>query len=153
MIKADLLVEFVPTAYIENGETITIYTIYNRFLDYAKKTKLPVGFYKDTAVSGRWFHKTREECLVVHHPDKNLHYLTFCIRVKHLGTKAFVYISSSGNSLQMMKAAKAEVHRKAGRVYRAALLAFGQNRTRYEEEQMYYECIRQMCGALMSQQR
>ena len=33
MIKADLLVEFDPTAYIENGETITIYTIYNRFLD------------------------------------------------------------------------------------------------------------------------
>ena len=150
MIKAGSLVEFVPTVCIESGENVTIHTVYHRFLDYAKKTKLPAVFYKDTVVSGNWFQKTREDCLVIHHPNQKLHYTKLCIRVKHLGTKAFVYISFSGNSVQMTKAAKAEIHRKAGRVFLAALLSFGHNRAKYEEEQMYYECFRQMCGTLTS---
>ena len=69
MIKAGSLVEFVPTVCIESGENVTIHTVYHRFLDYAKKTKLPSAFYKDTVVSGNWFQKTREDCLVIHHPN------------------------------------------------------------------------------------
>ena len=51
MIKAGSLLEFVPTVCIERGENVTIHTVYHRFLDYAKKTKLPAVFYKDKGIT------------------------------------------------------------------------------------------------------
>ena len=58
MIKAYSLMEFLPTACIENDTSTTIYTLYHRFSDYAKKTGLPVEFYKDEVVAGGFLKKS-----------------------------------------------------------------------------------------------
>ena len=150
MIKARVLMEFLPTICIENDSPTTIYTLHKRFFSYAKKTNLPVEFYKDQVVAGFFFKKQTEPCMVMSHPDPKLRYLKFCIRVKCLGTKTFIYVSSYGTSVQMLKAAKAAEKRKKGKLFRAMIESFGQNRFDFENEQMYYECIRQMCGTLMS---
>lgn len=147
MIKAYSLMEFLPTACIENDTSTTIYTLYRRFSDYAKKTGLPVEFYKDEVVAGGFLKKQTEPCMVMNHPDKKLRYLKFCIRVKRLGTKTFVYFSSYGTSAQMLKASKAAENRKKGKFFRALIASFGQNRFEYENEQLYYECIRRMLTA------
>ena len=148
MIKANSLTEFVPTTRIENGASVTIHTIYHYFADYAKKLGIPVEFYKSEVVSGSLINKTKEECMVISHLKHPTDYLNFCVRVKHQGQQAFVYVSSYGTSAQMAKAAKANAKRQAGKVCSAAIASLGHNRAKYEEEQMYYESIRQMCNKL-----
>lgn len=144
MIKAHSLVEFLPTACLENDTSTTIYTLYRRFSDYAKKTGLPVEFYKDEVVTGGFLKKQKEVCLVMNHPNKKLRYLKFCIRVKRLGTTSFVYASSYGTSAQMLEASKAAENRKMGKIFRTMIASLGQSLFEYENEQMYYECIRRM---------
>lgn len=147
MVKAYSLVEFLPTACLENDTSTTIYTLYRRFSDYAKKTGLPVEFYQDEVVTGGFLKKQKEICMVMNHPDKKLRYLKFCIRVKRLGTTSFVYFSSYGASAQMLKASKAAENRRVGKFFREMIASLGLSRFEYENEQLYYECIRRMLTA------
>ena len=150
MVKADILKEFAPTIRFENGASVTLDGIQRLFADYAKKMGIPARFSRDEVVSGSLLNKTKEECVVISHPKHETDYLRFYVRVKRQGQMAFVCISSGGKSEQMAKAEKADAQRKAGKICGAVITSLGHNRAKYEEEQIYYECIRRMCSCLVA---
>lgn len=108
MIKIDELREFRPTYRFEDGASISLEAVQNALTAEAEKHGVPIAFYADQVKSGGLFNKQIEDCLVMYHPEHRYDYFTFCIRVQHQGSMAYVAVNDFGSSKQMDKFARAE---------------------------------------------
>lgn len=108
MIKIDELREFRPTYRFEDGASISLEAVQNALATEAEKHDVPVAFYADQVKSGSLFNKQIEDCIVMYHPEHRYDYFTFCIRVQHQGSMAYVAVNDFGSSKQMDKFARAE---------------------------------------------
>ena len=95
MIKIDELREFRPTYRFEDGASISLEAVQNALATEAEKHDVPVAFYADQVKSGSLFNKQIEDCIVMYHPEHRYDYFTFCIRVQHQGSMAYVAVNLS----------------------------------------------------------
>ncbi len=151
MLKADQLREFRPTYRYQNGDDINLQTIQVALKDTAQKYGIPVSFSSDKVKSGGLFNSEVEDCLVLYHPEHPSDYFRFAIRVKRQGVMAFVTVNDYGNSSQMAKYARSEANKEArkgqslsfklGNAVSSGLMNMGKNRSKLEQEQMYYDAL------------
>lgn len=160
MIKSDELREFRPVVRYQNGEGITLSTVQDAVQDCADKMGVPVAFRGDQVKSGGLFNSSVEDCIVLYHPQHQVDYFRFCIRVKHQGSYAFVSVNDFGSSTQMGKAAGVEAYKadrkgksmsyKVGSLIGQGIMSIGKNQEKLEEEQMYYQCISDIFDEIVS---
>lgn len=152
MIKADNLRKFHPGVRIKNGSGITLSAVQTAVEKGAEDIGIPVAFYDDQVKSGGLFNSSVEDCIVMYHPDHERDYFKFCIRAGRQGSYAFVSVNNFGESKQIAKANYAEsayaerqgksLGHKIGSMIDEGIMTIGKNKQKLEEEQMYYQCIR-----------
>ena len=157
MIKIDELREFRPDVRLNNGQDISLDKVCNSLKEYAEQMGILIYFKKDTVKMGGLFSKP-QECAVMFHPEHEKDYFKFCITVNYQGNYTFVSIKDFGHSKQMDKAqsgAVAKSNLKAsfradnerdqgkalGTFLAAGIKSLGQNKSKLEEEKMYYRSI------------
>lgn len=151
MIKIDELREFRPTYRFEDGASISLEAVQNALAAEAEKHDVPVAFYADQVKSGSLFNKQIEDCIVMYHPEHRYDYFTFCIRVQHQGSMAYVAVNDFGSSKQMDKFARAEYAKQdrkgkelsyqIGSMIGAGIRNIGKSKQKLEEEQNYYGVV------------
>lgn len=151
MIKADTLREFRPSVRYKDGNSITLQTVQEAINDCAQGMGIPVAFYNEQVKSGGLFNSSVEDCIVMYHPEHQNDYFKFCIRVSHQGNYAFVSVNDFGQSKQINKAGRAEAYQqdrkgksmsyKVGSMIGQGLTTIGKSKQKFEEEQMYYQCV------------
>ena len=152
MIKVDALREFRPAVCYEDGNGISLEVVQEAIRNKAQSMNLPVAFYNDQVKSGSLFNSRVEDCAVLYHPEHRNDYFSFCIRVTHQGSYAFVSINDFGQSKQIDKEDRAEwakqdrkgkaVSYKIGSMIGEGIANIGKNKQKLEEERMYYHCVR-----------
>ncbi len=154
MIKIDDLREFRPKYRFEDGVDMSLEVIKEALQLEANRIGIPIAFYADQVKSGGLFTRQIEDCLVMYHPDHRNDYFTFCIRVQHQGSMAYVSVNDFGSSKQMDKFTRAELAKqdrqgkemsyKIGSMIGSGLRNMGKSKQKLEEEQNYYDAIQCM---------
>ena len=159
MIKIDELKQFRTTYKYEDVD-ITLERLQEDLTLEAEEMGLPIAFYRDVIKSGGLINSTKEEGLVVHHPEHKKDYIKICITVKRQGTTTFVFTNQFGKSKQYEKVAIKEWAKRdrKGKSLNYKIESFlntffktlGANKRKYQEEEMYMSTLVDLLNKVIS---
>lgn len=93
-----LTTEWCPQVRFPDGNNVNLRILREAIQNEADENGIPVAFREDTLKVGGPFSKQVEDILVMYNPDHANDYLTFVIRVQHMGKYAFMHVYNMGGS-------------------------------------------------------
>jgi hypothetical protein len=116
----------------------------------AGKYQIPIAFKTDEIKAGGLLNSTKNDCLVVHHPQHYSDYFRYAVSIKRQGIMAYISINPFGRSnqanLHTVAANRSELM-KQGRVgmsLLAGVVGMGKNKNKLEDENNYYTALEQI---------
>lgn len=94
--------KFIQSVNIHNGAGLTIDELQGMLQNQCDENGIPVKFRRDTLKTGSLFNPQSEEVLVVSNPE-HTEYNSFVVRLRHMGTHAFMDVYASGYSINLAR--------------------------------------------------
>ena len=144
--EKDLVTDWITPVRISNGNDITLGLIQSSIEEECAKNGIPVAFKEEMIKVGIVFSSQMETVLQMYHPQKENEYLRFVIRLKQMGTNAFVNVYNMGGSKNYRMVNKADADSKIAKI---RMNLFGGKAALEQEEQYYYilkECLKKALG-------
>lgn len=157
MIKEKDLIKGT-TIVVHDGAEITLDYFETIIGEDAAEKSIPVAFERDQVKLGSFIGGSLENCLIVYHPEHRQDYLFFVLRLKQMGSDAYIYINKAGNSKMLNKVVAAQARQEAreerrgmpikerigtavidGLIY--GFSGIGASESLYETENLWYEAI------------
>lgn len=132
-----LSVEWIPQVRFPNGNNVNLMTVREAIQDEADANGIPVAFREDTLKSGGLLNKQVEDVLVMYNPDHANDYLTFVIRVQHMGKYAFMHVYNMGGSKNFRDNHQAA----AGSTLKQITGLLGGRNAKLQAEEQYYTIL------------
>lgn len=133
--EKDLVRDWINPVCISNGNSVTLSAIQASIEEECAKNGIPVAFKEEMIKVGIVFSSQMETVLKMYHPQKENKYLRFAIRLKHMGTNAFVNVYNMGGSKNYGMVNQADAGSKIAKI---GMNLFGGKAALEQEEQYYY---------------
>lgn len=95
--EKDLTTDWIKPVRIPDGEDVTLSSVRSRIQDLCDRHGIPVAFSEGQLKTGGLFNKRMESIMNMFNPQQN-DYLSFVIRVEHMGSYAFMHVYNMGGS-------------------------------------------------------
>lgn len=135
--EKDLSTEWMPSVRFPNGDSVNLMTVQSAIQNEADENGIPVAFREGQLKVGGLFSKQLEDVLVMYNPEHANDYLTFVIRVQHMGKYAFMHVFNMGGSKNYRATNIASAGGTMGTVAKIGGLLGGRNAKLQAEEQYY----------------
>lgn len=132
-----LTTEWIPQVRFPDGNNVNLRTVREAIQNEADENGIPVAFREDTLKSGGLFNKQVEDILVMYHPEHAGDYLTFVIRVQHMGKYAFMHVYNMGGSKNFRDANAAA----GGSTFKQITGLLGGRNAKLQAEEQYYTIL------------
>lgn len=173
MIKEKEMTLYQNPYYYPDGTGITLDLIYEQLISVADEYQIPVQFYTDTISRGMisvavnsLTGESKEECLVLYHPNHQKDYSKYVFRIGKQGTMVFVSVYNYGVSKNFKKLVAGgnakkdlkkfifngdanESAKALGRAVAGGILSIGGSKKKRNEEEMWYAAIGHIIGEVI----
>lgn len=151
------------TVTFGNAGGVTLESIEAAIADLAAQNQIPLAFYTDEAKEGGLF-ATAVPVLIAYHPEHRRDYFNMAMILSKQGTFGSVAIYAAGKSKQMNRFYRSDISKGAlasalngggsyavGQVIGGFLGSLGKNKTKLQEEQLYYEIVLGLINAALGE--
>lgn len=135
--EKDLTMEWIPQVRFPNGDNVNLMTVREAIVNEAAENGIPVAFREDHLKVGGLFNKQIEDVLVMYNPEHANDYLTFVVRVQHMGKYAFMHVYNMGGSKNYRNSNLAQGEGAIATIKKIGGLLGGANAKLQAEEQYY----------------
>lgn len=136
--------EWIPQVRFPNGNNVNLRTVSEAIQEEANANGIPVAFMEEKLKVGGLLSKQMEDVLIMYNPE-HTDYLSFLIRIQHMGNYAFMHVYNMGGSKNYQNTHLAASKGAIGTITRIGNLLGGQN-AKLQAEEQYYTILADVLG-------